>query len=87
MRKAVLMAVAIAVPAAGILATASAQGPRAGSGAPHQAPAVHRDFDARDARKVNVRPKPAQEDEVRSLKADATWDPAQGNPACAPAAT
>ncbi len=80
MRKAVLMAVAIAVPAAGILATASAQGPRAGSGGPRQAPVVHRDFDARDARKVNVRPKPAQEDEVRSLKAGATWNPAQGNP-------
>ena len=75
------MAVAIAVPAAGILATASAQGPRGASGGPRQAPVVHRDLDARNARTVNVRPKPAQESELRSLKADGVWDPAQGNPA------
>ena len=81
MRKTLLMVVAVAIPAAGILATASAQGHRGAGGGPRQAPVVYRDFDARNARKVNVRPKQAQENELRSLKAGAMWDPAQGNPA------
>ncbi len=81
MRKTALIVVAIVIPAAGILATASAQGQRGAGAGPRQAPVVYRDFDARNARKVNVRPKPAQESEVRSLKANATWDRAQGNPA------
>jgi hypothetical protein len=81
-RKTALAVIAITASAGGILTSASAQTPRATSAGARQAVAGNHDFDARNARRVSVRPDSEQAAAIRDMQdSNVQWDPSQGAPA------